>query len=328
MRRRELLLGAAASSLLPLPLGAQQGPVRHIGVLMMFTAEDPEAKLRVTAFESGLRDLGWIKGRNLQIEYRWAAGDTSALRAYAAELTRMAPDLILANATPVIAALREQGRSVPTLFTQVTDPIGMGLVTSLAQPGGNVTGFTNFEFTIGTKWLETLKIVAPAVTRLALVYNPQTAPFADLFRRPVQAAAASFDVTLATAAASGAAELEQAIGEFARSPGGGLMVLPDVSTANQRDRIIAGAAQHRLPAVYPYRFFAVSGGLVSYGSDLTDVFRRAAGYADRILKGARPGDLPIQAPVKYELAINLKTARALGLNAPPLLLARADEVIE
>jgi putative tryptophan/tyrosine transport system substrate-binding protein len=301
--------------------------MRRIGVLMGLVVDDPEAQSRVAAFENGLRELGWVKERNLSIEYRWA-GDGNVLRDHAAELLATAPDLILANSTPVTTALREQSRAVPIVFTQVTDPVGQGLVPNLAQPGGNVTGFTSFEYSIGTKWLEALKQTAPHLTRVALIFNPESAPFADLFLRPVEAAAPSFSVVPIAAAVRDPADVDRVFDALAREPNGGLMVLPDISMANYRKAIIALAARHRLPAVYPYRYFAASGGLMSYGIDGTDVFRRAAGYVDRILKGTSPGELPIQAPTKYELVINLKTAKALGIEVPPTLLARADEVIE
>jgi putative ABC transport system substrate-binding protein len=330
MRRRELitLLGGAAAW--PLAARAQQTErVRQIGVLMSFVASDPEAQPRIAAFEIGMRDLGWVEGRNLRTEYRWAPGeDANLLRSRARDLVDMAPDLILANSTPVIAALREQSRAVPVVFVQVTDPVGQGLVASLARPGGNLTGFTSFEFSIGSKWLEMLKVVAPHVTRVALVFNPRTAPYADLFWGPIEAAAPTFDVTPIAAPVHDAAEIERVLDAFAREPNGGLMVLPDVSTMNHRDLIIALAARHRLPAIYPFRYFAASGGLLSYGTDVTDVLRRAASYADRILKGARPGELPVQGPTKFELVMNLRAAKMLGIAMPPLLLARADEVIE
>jgi putative ABC transport system substrate-binding protein len=326
--RRELLaaLGSAAAAW-PLAVRAQTKQMRRIGVLMGLVAGDPEAQSRVVAFENGLRELGWVKGRNLSIEYRWA-GDGNVLRDHAAELLAMAPDLILANSTPVTVALREQSGAVPIVFTQVTDPVGQGLVSNLAHPGGNVTGFTSFEFSIGTKWLEALKQTAPPVTRVALVFNPHSAPFADLFLRPVEAAAASFSVAPIKAAVREPADVDRVFDALAREPNGGVMVLPDISMTNYREAIVALAARHRVPAVYPFRFFAVSGGLMSYGTDSAEIFRRAAGYVDRILKGTSPGELPIQAPNKYELVINLKTARALGLEVPPMLLARADEVIE
>jgi putative tryptophan/tyrosine transport system substrate-binding protein len=331
MKRRAFitLLGGATAAW-PLAARAQQAErVRRIGVLMSFAANDPEGQLRIAAFEKGMRDLGWTEGRNLQIEYRWAPGDAAnLLRSQATELLRTTPDLILANSTPVTLALQEQGHTVPVVFVQVTDPVGQGLVASLARPGGNLTGFTSFEFSIGTKWLEMLKVIAPDITRVALVFNPKTAPFADLFWRPVEAAASSFDVTAVSAAARDAAEIENVLDAFAREPNGALMVLPDVSTMHHRDLIITIAARHRLPAIYPFRSFAASGGLLSYGTDVSDVFRRAASYADRILKGARPGELPVQGPTKLELVMNLRAAKMLGIAMPPLLLARADEVIE
>jgi ABC-type uncharacterized transport system substrate-binding protein len=301
--------------------------MRRIGVLMGLVANDPEAQSRVAAFENGLQELGWVKGRNLSIEYRWA-GDGNVLRDHAAELLAMAPDLILANSTPVTAALREQSRAVPIVFTQVVDPVGAGFVDSLARPGGNLTGFTSFEFLIGTKWLEALKQTAPRVARVALVFNPQSAPYADLFLRPVEAAAPSFSVASTGAAVRDPDDVDRVFDALAREPNGGLMVLPDISMTNYREAIIALAARHRVPAVYPFRFFAASGGLMSYGTDVAEIFRRAAGYVDRILKGEKPGQLPVQAPTKYELVINLKTAKALGLEFPATLLARADEVIE
>jgi putative ABC transport system substrate-binding protein len=318
------LRGAAAW---PLAARAQAKQVRRIGVLIGLVADDPEAQSRVLAFENGLRELGWVKERNLSIEYRWA-GDGNVVRDHAAELLAMAPDLILANSTPVTATLREQSGAMPIVFTQVVDPVGQGLVPNLARPGGNVTGFTSFEYSIGTKWLEALKQTAPRVTRVALIFNPQSAPYADLFIRPVEAAAPSFSVALIRAAVRDPGDVDRVFDALTREPNGGLMVLPDISMTNYREAIIALAARYRVPAVYPFRYFAASGGLMSYGSDVTEVFRRAAGYVDRILKGTSPGELPIQAPNKYELVINLKTAKTLGLEVPPALLARADEVIE
>ena len=329
MKRRKFitLLGGAVAAWPLAARGQARKRMRRIGVLMSFAVNDPEAQSRVAAFENGLQELGWIKGHNLKIEYRWA-DNPDVLRTYAIELVGMAPDLILANSTPVMAALQEQSHAIPIVFTQVTDPVGQGLVTNLAHPGGHLTGFTSFEFSVGTKWLETLKEVAPRVTRVALVFNPQTAPFADLFWRPVEAAAPSFGVVPISAGALTFAEFERLVDAFAREPSGGLIVLPDVSTLNYRDGLIGLAARHRLPAIYPERIFATSGGLLSYGSDVSDVFRRAAGYVDRILKGEKPANLPVQSPTKYELVINLKTAKALGLEVPPTLLATANEVIE
>ena len=329
MRRREFIaiLGGAAAGW---PLGAraqQSNRPRLVGALFAMAPSDPEAEMRVKAFETGLRELGWVEGRNMRLEYRWAPRDPGLLLSQASELVGLGPDVILATSTPVAAALR-QGNPPPVVFVQVTDPIGNGFVPNLARPGGYLTGFTSFEFTVGSKWLEALKHVAPAVQRVALVFNPDTAPFAHLFWQPVVDAAPAFDVEPIQTPVRDAGEIKHAIETFAREANGGLMVLPDVSTTNYRDLIIALAARHRLPAVYPFRFFAASGGLMSYGSDLADVYRRAASYVDRILKGAAPGDLPVQAPSKFELVINLKTANALGLTVPPLWLGRADGVIE
>ena len=328
MRRREFIALFGGAAVWPLAARAQQSNrVRLVGVLLAMAPSDPEAQLRVKAFEAGLRELGWTEGRNLRLEYRWAPGDATLLHSQATELVGLAPDLILATSTPVFGALR-QGNPLPIVFVQVTDPVGGGFVPNLARPGGYLTGFTSFEFTIGSKWLEALKHVAPKVKRVALIFNPDTAPFAPMFWQPVEDAAPSFDVEPIQMPVRDVSEIGHAIEVFVGDGNGGLMVLPDVSTTNHRDLIIALAAQHRLPAVYPYRHFAASGGLMSYGSDLADVYRRAASYVDRILKGAVPGDLPVQAPVKFELVINLKTANALGLAVPPLWLGRADEVIE
>jgi putative ABC transport system substrate-binding protein len=329
IRRREFitLLGGAATW--PVAARAQQGErVRRLGALMTFAASDPEAQLRIAALEAGLRDLGWVQGRNLHIDYRWAPGQANELLSQAAELVASSPDLILANATPATIALREQTRTLPIVFAQVNDPVGQGFVSSLAHPGGNLTGFTTFEFSIGTKWLETLKVVFPAVKRVAVIFNPATAPYAGLFWQPIEAAAPSFSVEPIQAPTHDAGEIEQTLGRFARDPNGGLLVLPDVSTTSHRDLIIALAARHRLPAIYPFRYFADSGGMISYGTDTGDLYRRLADYIDRVLRGAKPGDLPVQLPIKYELVINLKATRALGLTVPSTLLALADQVIE
>jgi ABC-type uncharacterized transport system substrate-binding protein len=331
MRRRQFISlvagAAAASALAPLAAGAQ-APLRRVGVIMTLAPSDPEVQLRTRALEAGLREHGWVEGRNLRLEYRWVA-DAGRLRAQASELVGFTPDVILAVGTPVMAGLLPVSRNVPIVFAQVTDPVGSGFVSSFARPGGHVTGFTLMEFSIGSKWLEALKEIAPAVRRIAVVFNPDTAPFAPLFWQPVVATASrSFAVDPMQMPVRDAAALAGELEAFAREPNGGLMVLPDASTLNNRDLIVALAARHRLPAIYPFRYFATSGGLVSYGNDVADALRRAASYVDRILKGAKPGDLPVQAPVKYELVINHKTARTLGLEVPPLMLARADEVIE
>src|SRR6516162_3532719 len=299
MRRRDFIAAAAASAAAwPMVGHAQQpGKMRRIGVLMSFAANDPEGLSRAAALEDGLGKLGWVKGRNIRIEYRWA-GNPEALRTDVAELAGIAPDLILANSTPVMAVLRKRGPAVPIVFTQVTDPVGEGLVPNLAHPGGNLTGFTSFEFSIGTKWLEALKQTAPRVTRVALVFNPQSAPYADLFLRPVEAAAPSFSVVSIRAAVHDPANVDRVFDALAREPNGGLVVLPDISMINYREAVIALAARHHVPAIHPFRFFAASGGLMSYGTDVAEVFRRAAAYVDRIFKGEKPGDLPVQAPTK------------------------------
>jgi putative tryptophan/tyrosine transport system substrate-binding protein len=328
VRRREFitLLGGAAAAW-PVATRAQQSNrLRRVGVLMAMAANDPESQRRVKAFEAGLRELGWTDGRTLQLDYRWAPDEATLLKE-AEELISVTPDLILATSTPVLTALRSASR-LPIVFVQVTDPVGGGFVPNLARPGGFLTGFTSFEFTIGSKWLEALKGVAPDIKRVALIFNPDTAPFARMFWQPVEEAAQSFGVDPMQAPVRDVGEIKHAIEAFAREANGCLMILPDVSTTNYRNLIIALAARHRLPAVYPYRYFAASGGLMSYGTDLADIYRRAATYVDRILKGAAPGDLPVQAPTKFELVINLTTAKELGLDVPPMLLARADEVIE
>jgi putative ABC transport system substrate-binding protein len=326
--RREFVTLLASTAAWPFAARAQHSErMRRIGVLMGLVANDPEAQSRVAAFEDALRELGWVKGRNLSIEYRWA-GDGNGLRDHAAELLAMEPDLILANTTPVTAELQKQSRTVPIVFTQVSDPVGQGFVSNLAHPGGNLTGFTSFEFSIGTKWLEALKQTAPQVTRVLLMFNPQSAPFAELFLGPVEAAAPHLSVAPIRAAVRDTADVDRVFDALAGGPNAGLMVLPDISMTNYREAIVALAARHRVPAIYPFRYFAVSGGLMSYGTDLAEVSWRAASYVDRILKGEKPSDLPVQAPTKYELVINLKTAKALDLTVPPTLLALADEVIE
>jgi putative tryptophan/tyrosine transport system substrate-binding protein len=318
LKRREFitLLGGAAVAW-PRAARAQRidQTIRRVGVLMPFAPDDPEARLRVAALEQGLRDLGWVDSRNLRIDYRWATDDPDRLPGEAAALVAARPDVILANGTPVLSELRKQSTTLPIVFVQVTDPVGSGFVPNLARPGGNVTGFTNFEFAISGKWLQTLKEVAPAVTRIAVVFNPQTAPYAAALLQPIEVAARTFAVAAMTEPAADAAAIEAAVTAFAHTPNGGLIVLPDVSTAQHRDLIIALAARHRLPAIYPYRYYAVSGGLISYGTEVTDVCRRAAGYVDRILKGEKPADLPVQAPTKYELGSELINFSALTIRS-------------
>jgi putative ABC transport system substrate-binding protein len=275
----------------------------------------------------GLQKLGWTEGLNLRIDLRWAAGDADRIRAYAAELVRLKPDVILANSTPVAAALRDKTRSIPIVFSGVSDPIGIGLIESLARPGGHITGFANFEPSIGGKWLQVLKELAPDVSRVAFLFNPQNASWVHIFEE-IKAVASLLGVQPITAGVRDVAEIESAIASLAGQPNIGLIVQPDALTTARRQVIVDLAQKHRVPAVYPIRAFATDGGLMVYGVDIVDQFRRAASYVDRILKGAKPADLPVQAPTKFELVINLKTAKVLGLDVPPTLLARADEVIE
>jgi len=327
VRRREFitLLGGAAAW--PLAARAQQGkPMRRIGVLMNLAIDDSEGQTRITAFVQGLQQLDWSVGSNLRIDYRWGAGDAERFRRYAAELVALAPDVILASGATV-TALQQVTRTIPIVFAQVTDPVGLGVVESLARPGSNATGFTPSEFGISAKWLELLKEVAPGVTRAAVLRDPiVTAGPAQL--AAIQGVAPSFGVELKPVDIRDRSAIERALASFARSPNGGLIVTVTPAAAVHRHLIITLAARHRLPAVYGYRYFVMDGGLISYGPDTIDQYRQAAGYVDRILKGEKPADLPVQAPTKYELVINLKTAKALGLEVPPTLLARADEVIE
>jgi putative tryptophan/tyrosine transport system substrate-binding protein len=333
MRRREfitLLGGAAAgpSLLWPLAARAQQGErMRRIGVLMTLAADDPQSQRRMTAFVQGLQQLGWTDGRNVRIDYRWSAGNAEDIRKYAAELAALAPDVILAAASPAVGALLQATRTVPIVFVNVADPVGAGFVDSLARPGGNATGFTNFEYAMGGKWLELLKEIAPRVTRVAVLRDPAIAAGPGLFGA-IQAVAPSVGVAASPVNVRDAPEIERAIMAFVRSPNGGLIVTGSPLAVVHRELIVTLAAQHKLPAIYYERFFTAGGGLISYGPDQADEFRRTAAYVDRILKGEKPADLPVQAPVKYDLAINLKTAKSLGLTVPEKLLVAADEVIE
>ena len=329
MKRRDFitLLGGAAAAW-PLAARAQQGErVRRVGVLMNLTADDPESSARVTAFAQGLQQLGWTVGRNLQIDYRWGAVDADRAGRYAPELVALAPDVVLASGTSAVVALQQAARTVPMVFANIVDPVGAGFVDSLAQPGGNATGFILFEYVISAKWLELLKEILPQLKRVAVLRNPDVASGIGQLA-VIQAAAPLFGVEVRPVNMRDADEIERAVTAFARSSNGGLIVTASNPAAVHRKLIIALAARHRLPAVYAFRYHATSGGLISYGPNTTDPFRRAAGYIDRILKGEKPADLPVQAQTKYELVINLKTAKALGLEVPHTLLARADEVIE
>jgi putative tryptophan/tyrosine transport system substrate-binding protein len=329
MRRREFisLLGGAAAAW-PLAARAQQGDrMRRIGVLMAITVDDAEAQARIAAFVRGLQQLGWTVGKNVQVDYRLAGIDADNLRKYAAELVALAPDVILAQSSPAIAPLLQATRTVPIVFTLIADPVGAGYVDSLAHPGGNATGFTVFEYSIAGKWLELLKEIAPRVTRVAVFREAAVAAGPAQFSA-AQTVAPSLGMELRPVDTRDAGEIERAITAFAQGSNGGLLVTGSSSSTLHRNLIVALAARYRLPAVYFQRLFVTAGGLISYGPDYVDQFRRAAGYVDRILRGEKPGDLPVQAPTKYELVINLKTARALGLDVPATLLARADEVIE
>ena len=331
MKRREVikLIGGAAASW-PLAVRAQQhDDVRRIGVLVNVAADDPEAQTSLTAFKQALQQLGWSESRNLQIDFRGAAGDPERMQAFAKELVAFKPHVILTRSTPVTAALLKQTRTIPIVFTVVSDPVGEHFVESLARPGGNATGFTNVEFSLTGKWLELLKEVAPGIKRVAFIFNPKLAPGGgSYYTRLIEASAPTFAVTPTVAPVHDAAEIERAIGEFVREPNGGLVVLPDATTLVHRKLIVALAERHRVPAIYAFRIIVTDGGLISYGIDVVDQFRQAAGYVDRILKGAKPAELPVQLPTKFAMDINLKTAKKLGLNVPLLMQQRADEVIE
>ena len=300
--------------------------MRRIGVLMNLASDDAEGQARLAAFHQGLQQLGWTVGRNVQIDYRWSAGNADYIRKFAAELVALAPDVIVSTGSPSVAVLQQATRSVPIVFTAVVDPVGGGLVASLARPGGNATGFMLFEYSTSGKWLELLKEIAPRVMRAAVIRDPTLTAAVAQFAA-IQGAAGSLGVELSPIDMRDAGEIERAVTAFSRVSNGGLIVTASGSSA-RRSLIITLAARHKLPAVYAFRYFATSGGLISYGPDIIDPFRRAAGYVDRILKGEKPADLPVQTPIKYELVINLKTAKALGLEVPATLLARADEVIE
>jgi putative ABC transport system substrate-binding protein len=310
-------------------LRAQQGErVRRIGVLMASTLDDPESQARIAAFQQSLQQLGWIDGRNVSIDTRWATTNPDDIRRHAAELAALTPDVILAGTgTATVAPLLQATRTVPIVFALVIDPVGAGFVHSLARPGGNATGFTVFEYGMSGKWLELLKQLSPAVTRAAVLRDPTIASGIGQFAA-VQAVAPSLGVDLSAVDVRDAGEIERAITAFARSSNGGLIVTANALATRHRELIITLAAQHRLPAVYPYRRFVDDGGLVSYGPDFVDQYRQAAGYIDRVLKGEKPAEMPVQAPIKYGIVINLKTIKSLGLTVPPAVLARADEAIE
>jgi putative tryptophan/tyrosine transport system substrate-binding protein len=329
MKRREVMfLLAGAAAMRPNPANAQQADrVRRIGVLMPFAVGDPQYRTRVGAFLQGLLELGWSDGRNLRIEYRASSGNPDEIRKYAAELVALAPEAILATGVSTVGPLQQATRTVPIVFAVVPDPVGAGIVDSLARPGGNVTGFSVLEYGTSGKWLELLKEIAPRVRRAAVLRNPAISAGIGQFAA-IQSAALSTGMELIPMNVRDASEIERAIVTFARTPNGGLIVTGSALVAAHRDLLVTLTARHKLPAVYYERDFVAAGGLISYGPNVVNEYRLAAGYVDRILKGEKPADLPVQAPTKYELVINLKTAKALGLELPTTVLARADEVIE
>jgi putative ABC transport system substrate-binding protein len=328
MNRRETITLLGGTAAWPLVARAQQGErVRRIGVLWNLAEDDPESQARLTTFRQGLQELGWTDGRNMLMGYRWGAADVARARKMAAELIALAPDVILTSASPAVTGLQEVTRTVPIVFAGVVDPVGAGFVASLARPGGNTTGFTLFEYSLSSKWLEMLKQIAPRVTRVAVLRDPAISSGIGQFA-VIQAVAPLFGAELSPYATRDAGEIGHAFTDIAHRGIGGLIVTASSTAAMHRDLIVGLAARHRLPAIYYSRNWVTGGGLISYGPDQLDQYRRAAGYVDRILKGEKPADLPVQAPTKYELVINLKTAKALGLEIPATIYARADEVIE
>ena len=330
MRRRDFIKVIGSTVAWPLAARAQQPErMRRIGALMGYADSDREAQTDVTAFRKGLQKLGWAEGRNISIETRWATPENAGARErFAKELVALQPDLVLSHTTPTTAALLRETRTIPIIFANVSDPIGSGFVASLSRPGGNVTGFTTIEGSMGGKWLELLKEISPHVNRVAFLFNPETATYAEYYLNLFKTAGTSFGVEATPAPVRDKSEIETVMATLAGRPNGGLVVMPDSFLIAHRAEITSLAARYHVPAVYPFRFFAEVGGLLAYGVDLSDNFGRAALYADRILKGEKPGELPVQGPAKFEFVINLKTAKALGLEAPPTLIARADQVIE
>src|SRR5262245_49956013 len=326
MKRREFITLLGGAAVWSLAARAQHGErVRHIGVFVDLAESDPEGQARVAALKRGLQGLGWIEGRNLRIEYRWAGGEASRMKPLAAELVSLAPEVIVSSGAPTLAALQQETRTIPLVFCQISDPVASGFVESLSRPGGNITGFTNFESGMVGKWLGTLKEIASQLARVAVVHD--TTIGTSMLKR-FHTELPTIAMQLVNVGGRDPIDFERGIDAFANEPNGGLIVVPGPNTIRNRQAIIASAARHRIPAIYPYRFFAKEGGLISYGIIPSDNFRRAAAYVAGILKGAKPSDLPIQQPTKFDLVINLKTAKALGLEVPPTLLARAAEVIE
>jgi putative ABC transport system substrate-binding protein len=329
VKRRQFitLLGGAATTW-PLAARAQQEGTPHIGVLLGLADGHPETRSRVRALQKGLRDLGWVEGRNIRVDYRFAGSDPTRAREYAAELVRLKPDVIVGNSTPVLTALRQATSTIPIVMAVVNDPVGQGFISSAAHPGGNVTGFSFIEPDLIGKWLTMLKDVAPKVSRANLMFNPVTAPYYDVYLRSFEAVPQSKKVDVTALVVRQTDDIQSAIAKLARDPGNGLIAASDPFVVDNHRLVAQLTLQHRMPAISPYQEFMAEGGLISYGPDTADIFRRAAGYVDRILKGAKPADLPLQSPDRFELAINLKTAKVLGLDLPPTLVAIADEVIE
>jgi putative tryptophan/tyrosine transport system substrate-binding protein len=328
VRRRDFITLVGGAVAWPRVVRAQQSErVRRVGVLFG-AADDVEGQARAALLRQGLSELGWTEGRNIRIDYQWGGGDAERAKILAAELVSQKPDVIIATTTLSLAAVRNETSAIPIVFVNVGDPIAQGFVSSLAHPGGNITGFTSFEFAISVKWLELIKEIAPKLRRVAFIFNPEAAPFAEKFVNSIERVAPSFEVDLIVSPTRDAAEIDRALAAVSGEPKGGVIVNPDAFSTANHGLIISLAARYHLPAIYPFRFFATDGGLLSYGHDFNEPWRRAPSYVDKILMGASPANLPIQQPTKFELIINLKTAKALGLTIPPQLLDRADELIE
>jgi putative ABC transport system substrate-binding protein len=329
-RRKFIRTVSASLFAAPLAVRAQQADrLQRVGLLIPFAESDVEARTQIAAFLGVLATLGWDDGRNVRIDYRWAAQDMARIRASAKELVELQPDVILSRTTPVTAALLKETRTIPIVFVVVSDPVGDGFVASVSRPGGNVTGFTNVDASLGGKWLQLLKEIAPRVKRIAFMFDSRMAPGGGVFyRRLIEEAAPSIGVQVIETVVHDVTDIKRAIERFGREPNGGLVVLPDVTTVRHRRTTMSLAAHHRLPAIYPTDYFTKEGGLISYGADYLDLYRKSASYVDRILRGAKPAELPVQGPTKFQLAINLGTAKALGLTVPPALLLRADQVVE
>jgi putative tryptophan/tyrosine transport system substrate-binding protein len=327
VRRREFIAGLAGTAAWPLAAhGQQTEQVRRVGVLMSVVQEDPSGAVEATALRQGLMELGWIEGRNIEIEFRWPGGDIERAQTFARELVLRRPDVLVGRSTPATTALKREAPNTPIIFVGVIEP--QAFVQSLARPGGNITGFTNVEPSFGGKWLQVLKEIDPRISRVAVIYNPQTAPYAALFLRSIQLAAPTFSVETIASPVHDDGDIETALTMIARRPSGGLISIPDAFVIQHRELVIGLAARSHLPAVYPIPIFVREGGLLSYGIDSPDMFRRAASYVDRVLRGAKPADLPVQLPVKFAVAVNVTTAKALALTVPSSILLRADEVIE